>query len=118
MLYNLLITPFTLSLFLQEDEALTDLVETHGSTPHLSLSLKNSQAFKSCCVLASLRKSGARKWSFIARKMQGRIGKQCRERWFNHLDPLVRKDGWSPEEDAQIYQLHQQFGNQVLFNFK
>ena len=31
------------------------------------------------------------KWSLIAAKRPGRIGKQCRERWFNHLDPSLTK---------------------------
>jgi hypothetical protein len=26
-----------------------------------------------------------RKWSIIASKIPGRTGKQCRERWLNHL---------------------------------
>jgi hypothetical protein len=30
---------------------------------------------------------GARKWSTIAAQLPGRIGKQCRERWHNHLNP-------------------------------
>ena len=31
--------------------------------------------------------NGITKWSEIAMHIPGRIGKQCRERWFNHLDP-------------------------------
>jgi myb proto-oncogene protein len=31
--------------------------------------------------------------------LPGRIGKQCRERWHNHLDPNIKKDKWNPEED-------------------
>jgi transcriptional activator Myb len=30
---------------------------------------------------------GPKKWSIISEKLPGRIGKQCRERWYNHLDP-------------------------------
>ena len=29
---------------------------------------------------------------------EGRIGKQCRERWHNHLRDGVVKDPWKPEE--------------------
>ena len=32
---------------------------------------------------------GAQRWSLIASQMDGRVGKQCRERWFNHLCPEV-----------------------------
>ena len=33
---------------------------------------------------------------------QGRIGKQCRERWHNHLNPNISKAPWSEEEDRII----------------
>ncbi len=32
----------------------------------------------------------------------GRIGKQCRERWHNHLNPNISKAPWSEEEDLII----------------
>jgi len=33
---------------------------------------------------------GLRKWSHIAKMLPGRIGKQCRERWHNHLRPDIK----------------------------
>ena len=51
---------------------------------------------------------GAKQWSLIAQHMPGRIGKQCRERWHNHLNPEVTKESWTAEEDARILSLHQQ----------
>uniref|UniRef100_A0A7N0VFI5 Uncharacterized protein n=1 Tax=Kalanchoe fedtschenkoi TaxID=63787 RepID=A0A7N0VFI5_KALFE len=33
---------------------------------------------------------GIRKWSIIAQLLPGRIGKQCRERWHNHLRPNIK----------------------------
>jgi myb proto-oncogene protein len=57
---------------------------------------------------------GPKKWSLIATTFTGRVGKQCRERWFNHLDPCVVKTQWSEEEDGLIYKLHADFGNQVF----
>lgn len=44
--------------------------------------------------------------------MKGRIGKQCRERWHNHLNPAIKKSAWTEEEDNIIYQAHKQWGNQ------
>ena len=44
-------------------------------------------------------KNGPKKWSEIAKYLPGRIGKQCRERWYNHLDPNINKKGWTEEED-------------------
>src|SRR5690606_12487756 len=51
------------------------------------------------------------KWSSIAAKLPGRIGKQCRERWINHLDPAIKKGDWTPEEDRIVYEAQKQFGN-------
>jgi len=33
---------------------------------------------------------GTKKWSQIAKMLQGRVGKQCRERWHNHLRPDIK----------------------------
>jgi hypothetical protein len=41
---------------------------------------------------------GARKWAHIAQQLPRRNGKQCRERWHNHLDPSIRREEWTAEE--------------------
>jgi myb proto-oncogene protein len=41
-------------------------------------------------------------WTKIAEKLPGRAGRQCRERWFNHLAPDVRKGSWTADEDRAI----------------
>ena len=38
-------------------------------------------------------------------ELDRRLGKQCRERWFNHLDPDLKKDPFSSEEDATILRM-------------
>ena len=45
---------------------------------------------------------GKVRWSAVGAQMSGRSGKQCRERWHNHLSPEVNKSEWSVEEDALI----------------
>ncbi len=50
--------------------------------------------------------NGPRKWSDIAKYLPGRIGKQCRERWFNHLNPNINKKRWTEEEDLAIMEAH------------
>ncbi|GJQ80225.1 putative RNA polymerase II transcription regulator recruiting protein [Trypoxylus dichotomus] len=59
-----------------------------------------------------VKKYGPKKWTLIARHLKGRIGKQCRERWHNHLDPNINKSAWTENEDRIIYQAHKQLGNQ------
>ena len=58
---------------------------------------------------ALVAEHGAKRWSVIAELMPGRIGKQCRERWHNHVNPAVRKEEWTNEEDARILELHHQY---------
>jgi len=50
---------------------------------------------------------GPRRWSLIASNLPGRTGKQCRERWHNQLDPSIKKEGWSEEEDQILIRAHQ-----------
>lgn len=62
-------------------------------------------------VIALVTAHGARKWSQIAAELPGRIGKQCRERWHNHLNPDICKSPWTDEEDRIILQTHSDLGN-------
>ena len=36
---------------------------------------------------------------------------QCRERWFNHLDPAINKGDFTAEEDQIVFEAQKQFGN-------
>ncbi|XP_024995473.1 transcription factor MYB3R-5-like [Cynara cardunculus var. scolymus] len=58
-----------------------------------------------------VEKHGCKKWSLIAKHLAGRIGKQCRERWHNHLDPAIRKEAWTEEEESTLAYYHQIYGN-------
>ncbi|KAL0316329.1 UNVERIFIED_CONTAM: Transcription factor R-3 [Sesamum radiatum] len=67
----------------EEDEKITELVAKYGPT----------------------------KWSVIAKSLPGRIGKQCRERWHNHLNPHIKKDAWTLEEELTLLNAHRVHGN-------
>ncbi|KAL3826003.1 hypothetical protein ACJIZ3_022032 [Penstemon smallii] len=67
----------------EEDEIITELVAKYGPT----------------------------KWSVIANSLPGRIGKQCRERWHNHLNPHIKKDSWTLEEELTLLNAHRVQGN-------
>ncbi|XP_070765891.1 v-myb avian myeloblastosis viral oncogene homolog-like 2a [Enoplosus armatus] len=62
-------------------------------------------------IVELVEKYGTRHWTMIARHLKGRLGKQCRERWHNHLDPLIKKSSWTNEEDLIIYKAHSILGN-------
>ncbi|KAK9668182.1 hypothetical protein RND81_13G039800 [Saponaria officinalis] len=63
------------------------------------------------CIIELVQKHGCRKWSVIAKSLPGRIGKQCRERWHNHLDPAIKKDAWTKDEESLLIYYHHIYGN-------
>ncbi|GAB1605008.1 myb-related protein A-like isoform X2 [Argonauta hians] len=62
-------------------------------------------------VLQLVNVYGPKRWTHISKQLKGRTGKQCRERWHNHLNPAIKKTAWTEEEDSIIYQLHKTHGN-------
>ncbi|KAK9268679.1 hypothetical protein L1049_000439 [Liquidambar formosana] len=62
-------------------------------------------------IIELVNKYGAKKWSTIAHALPGRIGKQCRERWHNHLNPAINKEAWTQEEELALLHAHQIYGN-------
>lgn len=54
---------------------------------------------------------GVKNWSIISQLFSDRTGKNCRERWNNHLNPKLRKGDWSTEDDETIMRVHDELGN-------
>ncbi|XBI30207.1 hypothetical protein VPH35_054005 [Triticum aestivum] len=58
---------------------------------------------------------GEHKWATICKHLPGRIGKQCRERWTNHLRPGIKKDHiWTEVDDILLIDAHKIHGNHWL----
>ena len=68
-------------------------------------------------IIELVNKYGTTNWTIIANEMalmnksKQRNGKQCRERWHNHLDPIVNKDIWTEEEENILFNKHLEYGN-------
>ena len=62
-------------------------------------------------LMKLVREHGARNWSKIAEKFEHRVGKQCRERWHNHLNPKINKKKWMDNEEAILLVTHERLGN-------
>jgi myb proto-oncogene protein len=62
-------------------------------------------------------KYGIKKWSIVSEKMEtecslkARSGKQCRERWHNHLDPNINKTPWTEQEEHIMFEAHKKYAN-------
>lgn len=48
--------------------------------------------------------NGPQNWTECAKKIRGRCGKQCRERWVNALDPRIKRGNWEEQEHALIFE--------------
>mmetsp|Transcript_46901 Transcript_46901/g.116894 ORF Transcript_46901/g.116894 Transcript_46901/m.116894 type:complete len:158 (-) Transcript_46901:358-831(-) len=104
--------PFLPSQLSMMPDGYTDLPPIAAPSPSLRDFTRGAWTAEEDATLAGLVQTlGARKWSEIAKRMPGRIGKQCRERWHNHLNPNVKKEQWSEEEDVHLMELHARLGN-------
>lgn len=65
----------------QEDKTLVDLVQKNGCN-----------------------------WALISSFIEGRTGKQVRERYLNKLDPKINRNRFTAEEDLKILKLYRQIG--------
>jgi hypothetical protein len=62
-------------------------------------------------IIRYVQTNGRKSWTKLADLLPGRIGKQCRERWMNHLDPAISRGPWTREEDHRLMVLHKEYGN-------
>ncbi|GBF98749.1 hypothetical protein Rsub_11155 [Raphidocelis subcapitata] len=53
-----------------------------------------------------------RNWALIADGIRGRSGKQCRERWLNHMREGIIKGNWLADEEFHLALCHTLVGNQ------
>ena len=67
---------------IEEDKKLIELVSNHGTSD----------------------------WLLISSKMHGRTCRQCRERWNNHLSPIINNNEFTFEEDRFILRKYFEIG--------
>lgn len=54
---------------------------------------------------------GTGNWILIAQQIEGKNGKQCRERWTNNLNPELNFSNWTEQEDQTIMSIYQFVGS-------
>lgn len=50
------------------------------------------------------------RWSDLAQRLPGRVGKQIRDRWVNHLNPNINHMPFSREDDLRLWEGHKKLG--------
>ena len=54
---------------------------------------------------AAVMKYGKNQWSRIASLLSRKSAKQCKARWYEWLDPSIKKTEWTREEDEKLLHL-------------
>jgi len=116
-----------------EDDLLRELVKVHGKQwsliathiPNRTASQISSRWEKcidpnltkgpftpqeDAIVVEYVKKNGPTNWPKLCEQLIQRSPKQCRERWFNHLNPGISKGSWTREEDSMIFEYHKIYG--------
>jgi hypothetical protein len=62
-------------------------------------------------IVTFVNEHGDKDWAKLALLLEGRTGKQCRERYRNHLNTAISHCPWTLEEDGLLAQLHERYGN-------
>jgi myb proto-oncogene protein len=66
-------------------------------------------------LLNLMTRYGNNNWQIIAKEIPNRNGKQCRERYLNHLCPTINHDEWRDHEYVVLLQQHELRGNNWSF---
>lgn len=91
--------------------AIECLTQWQGMTNNPVIKGKGSWTPEEDQILGEKRLLYGRKWAKIAAHLPGRQGKQCRERYVNHLNPELKKGEWTDDEEAILIAMHQHHGN-------
>ncbi len=51
------------------------------------------------------------RWSLVAKHIPGRTGQQCAQRWRHRVNPNIKREKWTPEEDRLLMRLVHQHGS-------
>ena len=70
-------------------------------------------------LLKQMLLEGKKKWGLIAtainesfhKGLKVRTGKQCKERWNNHINPLIDRGDWTTMDDLKLLESHKRLGN-------
>ena len=54
---------------------------------------------------------GTKDWNAVSRVMGTKNPRQCRERWRNYLNPTLKNEDWTIEEDIILVQKYKEYGS-------
>ncbi|KAF8396786.1 hypothetical protein HHK36_018418 [Tetracentron sinense] len=63
-------------------------------------------------IIELVSKCGPTKWSVISKSLPGNLEHYTAYlKWYNHLNPIIKKDAWTLEEELALINIHRIHGN-------
>ena len=56
-------------------------------------------------------KKVGKNWKLLSEALGTKTGKQIRERFINKLDPKIKKEEWTDEQDRKLIELYSELGS-------
>eukprot|EP00227_Mantoniella_beaufortii_P013138 CAMPEP_0197591812 /NCGR_PEP_ID=MMETSP1326-20131121/13930_1 /TAXON_ID=1155430 /ORGANISM="Genus nov. species nov., Strain RCC2288" /LENGTH=233 /DNA_ID=CAMNT_0043157371 /DNA_START=355 /DNA_END=1052 /DNA_ORIENTATION=+ len=60
--------------------------------------------------LARLQDIHGNRWALVAAELEGKSGQQCAQRWRHKVNPAIKKEKWTAEEDEKLARLYEEHG--------
>jgi len=110
-------TDFDSIVFQDDTEKESNLLESSkkickASKPsYKSKKARNPWTSQEDAKVTELMKKYGKSWAMISSQLEGRTGKQVRDRFLNKLRPNIKCGDWSAKEDELLVQLLREVGN-------
>jgi len=62
-------------------------------------------------ILREMAQTYDKNWAKVVLHIPGRTVKQIRERWSNHVNPIINHSSFTEEEDKTLVEMHEKVGN-------
>ena len=109
---------FEPSIFFEDSENDSNLLQASkkiskasNSSYRKSKRARNPWTPREDAKLLELMKKYGQSWAMISSQLEGRTGKQVRDRYLNKLRPNIKCGDWSAEEDNLLVKLLKEVGN-------
>ena len=67
-------------------------------------------AYEDILLIQFVQKYGTSAWKKAPKYIPSKNIRQCRDRWFKYLDPNIKNEQWSAEEDQKLIKLYKKHG--------